>query len=590
MIRNQLFLKLPAVGLTALIAIAFAQTDAANPPPANLVLQNGFVYTVDAARSSTEAIAVRAGEIVYVGTDEGAKRFVGPQSKIIDLKGRMVMPGLVDGHVHPLGGGQVLNAFSLEFLPLSVSQIRARLVSFLAQSKTDEPNGWLQIVSWDLQSMVPAGTVPDQSMFAGLSSKRPIILQSTDGHNALVNTRTLELAKITARTKNPPGGEIVRDARGQPTGLLKDEAIGLVAALIPAPTMERKLTDLKTALKLLNAQGVTSLLDAAGGEETARLYRTLLDRNQLNARVENAIVVNDTDIQNPVKALEKFNAIRQRWEKSLLRVHTAKFFLDGVIEFPAQTAAMIEPYLLCGDEANCKPSKNFGNLYFKPQALNKAFMVLDAAGWQLHLHAIGDRAIRAGLDGLSAARRANGKLDHRHAITHLELVDPKDVPRFAQLDVIASMQLQWAQRDSYTVESLESYLGPQRMKNIYPARSLQDAGARLAGGSDWPVDPLNQWRQIEQAVTRTAPAGLDGTHSGALLPEQRITLEDSLAMHTINSAYQLKLDQQTGSLEVGKRADLIVLDQNLFKVPLTKISKTKVMLTVFNGQVIHRGE
>jgi predicted amidohydrolase YtcJ len=577
-------LLLPSI--MALTAFVFAQTD--QPAAANMVLQHGFVYTVDAVRSSVQAIAVRDGQIVYLGTDEGAKRFIGPQTKVIDLAGRMVMPGLVDGHVHPLGGGQAENAFTLDYLPLTVAQTRDRIAGFLAQSRADQASAWLQVVNWDLQSMLPAGTTPNQSLFAGLSSQRPIILTSTDGHNALVNQRALDLAKVTARTKNPPGGEIVRDARGQPTGLLKDEAITLVAALIPAPTFEANLTDLRSGIKLLNAQGVTSFLDAAGGETNAKLYRTLLDRKQLTARVENALVVSNTDIKNPENTLERFKTIRNKYAKGLLGVQTTKFFLDGVIEFPAQTAAMLEPYLICGDEANCKPGKSLGNLYFKPDQLAKAFTVFDAAGWQIHLHAIGDRAIRAGLDGLSAARRNNGKLDHRHTITHLESIKPQDIPRFAQLDVIASLQLQWAQRDSYTVESLEQYLGPERMKSIYPAGSLRNAGARLAGGSDWPVDPLNQWRQIEQAITRTAPVGLAGTHPGALLPKEGITLEESLAMHTLGSAYQLKLDSITGSLEVGKRADLIVLNQNLLRIAVGKISETKVMMTMLDGRVIQQ--
>ena len=577
-----------AVGLLSLAAFVVAQN--ATPAPANTVLRGGFVYTVDAKRSSAQAIAIRAGEIVYVGDDDGANAFIGPQTKTVDLKGRTVMPGLVDGHVHPLGGGRSVNAFSLEYLPLTVAQIRERIAGFLASSTNEEPNGWLQVVGWDLQSMLPAGTVPDGRLFDGLNTKRPIILQSTDGHNALVNRRGLELAKVTARTKNPSGGVIVRDAKGNPTGLLKDEAATLVTNVIPAPTLEQNLRDLKSALTLLNRQGVTSLLDAAGGEENAKLYRTLLDRGQLTMRVENALVVSDTDIQNPKAALEKYNAIRERYASGKLGVRTAKFFVDGVIEFPAQTAATLEPYLTCGDDSKCKPGKSLGNLYFKPKDLERMFTVLDADGWQIHLHAIGDRAIRVGLDGLSAAKRANNTSDRRHAITHLELVNPKDVVRFAPLGVIASMQLQWAQRDSYTVESLENYLGPERMKQIYPARSLQNAGARLAGGSDWPVDPLNQWRQIEQAVTRTAPVGLEGTHPGPLLPNEGLTLESSLAMHTLGSAYQLKLDKLVGSLEVGKRADLIVIDQNPLEVSVDKISETKVMMTMLDGKVVYEAK
>ncbi len=564
--------------------IGFAQTDM--PAAADMVLQNGYVYTIDSERSVAQSVAIRGNEIIYVGSNEGANAFIGPATKITDLKGQMVMPGLVDGHVHPLDGGLALNSNSLDYLQLTVAQTRTKLLEFLKLTQAEEPDGWLQVTNWDLQGIKPAGTIPDMEFFKNLPSKRPIILRSDDGHNALVNTRGLKLSKISSKTKNPPGGEIVRDAKGQPTGLLKDTAIDLVTAVIPPLSENNLLSNMRLAVRSLNEVGVTTVFDASGGRDSGKLYKTLLDRKQLTLRVENALVVGDNEIKNPAKTLEQFTAISKKYSGGYLQMGSVKYFLDGVIEYPIQTAAMLKPYLDCDKKGNCKPSKRSGQVYFKASDIAKSFATMDKAGWKIHIHAIGDAAIRAGLDGISAVKKINNGLHARHAITHLELIDPKDIERFAKLDVIANFQLQWAIRNQYTVESLAAYIGPDRMKNLYPARSLRDSGTKMAAGSDWPVDRLNPWTIVETAVTRTAPKG-EG-YPEALLPEQTLTLEESIAMLTMGSAYQLNLDTQVGSLEVGKRADVIVLNQNLFNVPIETVSETKVLMTIFDGQVVHK--
>jgi predicted amidohydrolase YtcJ len=288
--------------------------------------------------------------------------------------------------------------------------------------------------------------------------------------------------------------------------------------------------------------------------------------------------------------LAMVDELRAAHLRSGVTIRTVKMFFDGVIEHPTQTAALLEPYLVNrGTKRNPRwvPGKSRGPTYFKQAVANRAVAALDGAGWQVHVHAIGDRAVRSALDAFEHARRRNGRNDHRHTIAHLELVDPDDFPRFERLGVLASMQLHWAERDSYTVDSLRPYVGKRRWRHVYPARSLARAGAMLCGGSDWPVDPLLPFRQIEIAVNRTSDEVSEG-HRKPLWRQEGLTLRGSLAMHTRNSAFQLHQEQTTGRIEPGFAADLIVLDRDVLETPLRHVSKTSVELTMVGGRVVHR--
>ena len=336
--------------------------------------------------------------------------------------------------------------------------------------------------------------------------------------------------------------------------------------------------------------GITTCLHASAGETELAALAALADRGPLPVRPHVALTVEAEEAADPATMLARVADLRSTYARPGVEIDNLKLFFDGVIEYPTQTAALLKPYRVnkgTKDDPRWVRGKDRGPTYWKPSVAGPAVAAADAAGWQVHVHAIGDRAVRSALDAFEGAIAANGRTDGRHTITHLELVDPKDFPRFGKLGVLASMQMQWAERDSYTVERLRDYLGRKRWRNTYPAGSLRKAGALLCGGSDWPVDPLLPFRQIEMAVNRTA----DEVYAGdpkPLFRGQGIKLRQSLVMHTRNSAFQLHQEGLSGRLVPGLAADLVVADRDLLDVPLRKVSKAKALLTMVDGRIVHR--
>ena len=359
---------------------------------------------------------------------------------------------------------------------------------------------------------------------------------------------------------------------------------------IPPLTTEQNADALQVAHKEIAQQGVTSYLDASAGEAELAALAALADRGQLTVRPYAAITVGPELAADPAGLLARLERLRSAHARRGVTIGTVKMFFDGVIEHPTQTAALLEPYRVNkGTKRNPRwvPGKSRGPTYFRQGVANRAIAALDAAGWQVHVHAIGDRAVRSALDACEAARRRRPSGDNRHTITHLELVDPSDFRRFRRLGVLASMQLQWAEQDSYTVDALKPYIGARRWRYTYPAGSLEEAGARLCGGSDWPVDPLLPFRQIEMAVNRTADEVYEG-YRRPLFAQEGLSLRRSLTMHTRNGAYQLHREHLSGQIRAGLAADLIVLDRDVLGVPLRRVSKTNVTLTMVGGRVVHR--
>ena len=561
---------------------AFARGAAA----ADFVLLNGFVWTVDPSFPVASAVAVRNGRIVYVGTDNGAREHAGIGTEVVNLKGRMVMPGIHDGHMHPLSGGRFLTNPSLNYAQLTLAQFLKRMANLLDRSSELEPDTWLSVGQWDAIAMA---TLPDRHDLDGLDTQRPIFVRSLDGHIALVNTRALDLAGITDDTPDPPDGEIDRDGNGHATGLLYDGAIGLVSSLIPPPTVAQNTASLKAAFRSMAKLGITSYLDASAGSDQLAALAAISDAGELSVRPSVALFVDASDLPDPASVLEQLDDLRASFARPDVTVNTVKLFLDGVIEYPTQTAAMIDPYRVNTGTAahpHWEPGDSVGPTYFPPGVLNPGLAALDAAGWQVHMHAIGDRAVRSGLDAIEFARDQNGDLDGRHTIAHIEAIHYEEYKRFRQLNAMACLQMQWAERDSYTMKKLKPYIGPSRWSRLYAAGSLEAAGARLCGGSDWPVDPLLPFRQIEMAVNRTA----DEIYKGGdepLNPTQSISLRSSIEMHTRNAAFQLHQAAATGAIARGRRADLVVIDRNLFDVKLTEVSTTKVLMTMVDGQIVH---
>lgn len=552
-----------------------------------MVFTGGTVISLDRATRGATAVAIGGGRVLAVGSDAEVGATAGPATEAIQLEGRTLMPGIHDGHTHPLAGGRLLSAPTLNYAILTLEQFVNRIRRLLERTASAEPDTWLDVSLWDASSM---RQVPDKADLDQLETRRPILVTSLDGHIALANSRALELAGINASTPDPQGGEIRRGPGREPTGILLDSAIALVSRLIPPPTDEQNADALAAAYALMAEQGITSCLHASTREPELAALALLADRGPLAVRPHVALRVDAAEGADPAGMLARADALRSTYERPGVAIDNLKLFFDGVIEYPTQTAALLRPYRVNrGTERNPDwgPGKSRGPTYWKPAVAKAAVAAADAAGWQVHVHGIGDRAVRVALDSFEAALRANGATDNRHTITHLELVDPADMGRFAALGVLASMQMQWAERDSYTVDNLKEYLGPKRYRNVYPSGRLHRAGALLCGGSDWPVDPLLPMRQVEMAVNRTADEVYEG-YPEPLFAKQGISRRASVAMHTANSAYQLHQEQISGRIRPGMAADLIVLDRDPLEAPLAQVSNSKVELTMVGGRVVHR--
>jgi predicted amidohydrolase YtcJ len=565
--------------------------------PADLAYRNGYVYTVDANDSLQQAVAVLKGRIVYVGDDAGLSAHIGPRTRVVDLTGRMLMPGLVDGHMHPMIGGESLLKCNLQYERLTVEQMQARLQACLDQTRSREPDEWLEVVNWFQEAMLPAGTVPTHAVLDALKTGRPIFVRSSFGHSALVNSRAIELAGIGKDTQDPPHGQIGRDASGAPTGILDDAAQRLVDRLIPAASPADNVRAVKAALDAARKQGITSFLDAKASEATLTAFAAVQKQGGLTARAHFAMLVQPAEGDHPEKVVSRLKYLRQHYDQGptavspALTVRNLKLFLDGVISAPALSGAMLEPYWLPSDgspNALWQPSKNRGPaVYFAAPALKALLIAVSRNGFEAHMHADGDRAVREGLDAVAAVRSDLPGRDIRIGIAHDEIVDPADFPRFAQLNVVPVLSFQWEKRAPDTVDNLEKYLGPARYKLVEPAGFLADAGARIAYGSDWPVDPLDEWLALKVGVTRTDVPTADAVYRERLGEDKGLSRKQVLRAITINSSYELHQDANTGSLELGKLADLIVLDRNVMQIPADEIADTKVLQTVVGGHIVY---
>ncbi len=595
--------ELSLAATLALIAAPAAAASAAQGAAidaADTVYEHGVVYTVDARDSVQSALAVRAGRITYVGTDAGAAPFIGPQTKVIDLHGRMLMPGLVDGHSHPLQGGTVLLKCSLNYEQLNTAQLQARIQACLDQTRANEPDAWLEVVNWFQEGMLPAGTATNLATLDVLKTRRPILVASSFGHTSLVNSRALQIAGLSAKTVDPLGGKVGRDAAGNPSGILEDAAQEIVARHLPAATPADNVKAAKAALDALRKQGVTTFLDAAAEAPSLEAFAAVQRAGKLTARAHFAVLITPPQGRDPQQAVAMVKSLAQRYDQGeiglepKLTVRNVKLFLDGVITAPACTGAMLAPYLsLQGapGSPHWAPSASRGpDVYFPAPVLRALLIEAAGAGFEPHMHADGDRAVREGLDGIAALRRQFPERDIRAAIAHNEIVDPADFARYKQLNVIPVLSFQWEKQAPDTMEGAQEYLGPARFKYMEPAGFLAAAGARIAYGSDWPVDPLDEWFALKVGVTRTNASQADHKYAGRLSEDKGLSRAEVLRAITMNSSYELHQDQSTGSLEAGKLADLIVLDRNFLDIPAEQIADIKVLQTLVGGRVVYQSD
>ena len=559
--------RLPRILVLVLAACAPASKSpsAEATGPADLIFRNAAVYTVDAARSWATAVAVRDGRIVYVGMDSLPPGLVGPATEVVDLAGKMVLPGFQDGHVHPIDAGVQLGECILDQL-----KTQAEIIDTIRACAAAHPDrAWVRGSGWQLPIFKDAN--PSKAMLDRIIPDRPAIFDAADGHSIWVNSRALALAGITRDTHDPPHGRIERDPQtGEPSGTLREDAISLVNKVVPDRTDAELAGGLQRAQGLANRFGITTVFSATTNEAGLRTY-SAADRNgTLNLRVVAALSLGDP---LPDSMLPKLRDLRTRFSSARVRPTAVKLFVDGVIE--ARTAALLAPYLDRRGDA--------GKPIYDASALKDLAVALDRDRFQIHVHAIGDRAIRMALDAFAYARARNGRHDARHTITHLELIDPADIPRFRALGAVANFQALWANGDEYLTEMTEPALGPGRSRWLYPIASVVRTGAVVSGGSDWSVSSLNPLEAIEVGMTHRPP---DQPNQMAWNPAERADLATMIAMYTINAAYANHLERETGSIELGKAADLIVLDRNLFELAPRDIHGVRVLRTLLEGKTV----
>jgi predicted amidohydrolase YtcJ len=563
-------------GVALLPLSMFTAANAEEQGKADVVLRNGKIYTADPARSIKQAIAFSGNTIIAVGEDAEMDKLIGPKTQVVDLARTLVLPGMIDTHIHPIIGAVNGAKCSLAGVRATIDTLKPVIQACLANDEggADE---WFEAAQLDNYGF--QATAKDLDM---IEAKRPIALEGNDGHTVWVNSRGIELLGVTAETPDPRGGKIDRDASGAPTGSFADSAAIFVADKIPVPSIEHQAELTAAELTKMSALGITSLMDAYVTPAEAKVWQLLHDTGRLPMRVRMAIYVADPNDDSD-EAVARLVAASKAGgiDPDFLRSGVVKVFADGVMEYPAQTAALLSPYL----DADGKPTDKSGDLYCDPERFAHLVQKLDAAGLTVHIHAIGDLAVRASLDAFAAARKANGDRDNRHQIAHLQLVDPADFPRFKELGVLADMQLEWAKREPATEGPIEPYLGPERYRYLYPAGSLHDAGATIIGGSDWDISSYNPFRAFQTAVTRAGGKGQQ-----PLNIEERIPLTTAIDAYTINAAYAMKQDKTTGSLEAGKRADLVILDRDILSIDPETVQDTKVLATYLDGRLVYSAE
>lgn len=537
-------------------------------PAADLIVLNGNIVTMDPLAPRVEALAVRDGRVMALGTDAEIKRLATSSTEIIDAGGRMVLPGFQDTHIHLQDSGQAFAHNANLEAPRTVDEMVAALKAFGDTHAGDWVNGvgWYTGIFTDtnLTREVLDRAVPD----------RPSFILASDGHNACLNSKACELLGLVKGIEDPFNGHFVRDDKGVPTGMLHEDALDWARERMPELSDEDYADGIRFAQALANRHGITGVLDASVGERHARVYAGMEARGELTVRVRATAKVEPFEATNA--ALARVSALRAKHRSEMFHIHSAKFFLDGVLE--NRTGAMISDY-------SDAIGGNAPLMFSHPQIL-ELFTAFDAARFQIHVHVIGDMAVRAALDGLEAARNANGPWPSLHQLAHVQCIDPDDIKRFHKLGAMANIQALWARHEPSVTDVALPMVGTARGKWMYAFRSLIDAGAGYALSSDWGVSTLNPFEIMETAITRQPPAR-PSTHP-IFLPEQRMTREEALKGYTTFAAAAAWRIADTGSLSVGKYADLIVLDRDILTCDAYNIGATQVLLTLLAGREVHR--
>jgi len=571
------------ITLLVFISILFCScsgdNNSADSNSADLVLKNGSIYTVDENRSWAEAMAIKDGRINFIGSNSMVTNFIGDATQVIDLKNKMVMPSMQDVHIHPISGGILSASCDLNGLS-TIAEYRTAISNYANENPDVE---WILGGGWAM-SVFGAGGKPSKKIIDELVGDRPVYLSSTDGHSGWANSLALEMAGITKDTPNPIDGIIDKDpVTGELIGSLQEGAMSLVQRIIPPDTPESKLAGLRYTIKMLNGYGITAIQDAIVRESDLKTYATLEKNKELSLRVTAS---QWWERDQALEQLEHFKRLRKEFTSRLVNPGTIKIMQDGLVE--NYTAVLVDHY-------HNVPGPTKGIPMVEPDFLKEVVTVLDASNFQVHFHALGDGAVRQSLDAVEESIYENGRLGNRHHISHLQLIHPDDVGRFVELDVVANFQPLWAYTGDYLTALAAPFIGDERLKWSYVIKSILDTGATIAFGSDWSVTSANPFYQIETAITRQSATDITALENKPVDPvqdvplniEQSIDLSSAIDAFTINAAFVNKIEQETGSLEVGKYADIVVLDQNLFEISPKDISDTNALLTLFEGNVVH---
>ena len=557
------------VGVT-FIAGLIVRAQREDDGPVDLIVINGRVYAGDSNADLAEAVAVSGNKVVRVGSNREIQRLKRAQTLVVDAKGGAVVPGFNDAHAHLIDGGLSLDQISLS----DATTLDAVKDTIRVWSEAHPERGWITGRGWYYQAF--SGAMPTRQLLDALVPDRPAYLIAYDGHTGWANTKALKLAGITRRTTVPVNGAIVKDPRtGEPTGALKESAMSLMSAAAPQPTEEDRLAALRAAIDQAHRFGITSVQDAGGTADDLELLARLRKRGELTLRIYQAL---RADATLTPAGLELLDQVRTRFaDDPLLKTGAVKLVADGVIE--SHTAAMLEPY------ANRPATK--GVPRFTPEQLNAVVAMLDKGGWQVMTHAIGDAAVRLTLDAYEAAAGSSPAPERgrRHRIEHVETIDPADIARFGKLGVIASMQPSHATPSPTPGDVWSVNIGDERASRGWMWASIAKAGGRLAFGSDWPVMTLDPLKGLHVAVTRTTP---DGLPEGGSIPTERLALRQAIDAYTRGGAWASFDEQRKGLLSRDMLADIVVLSDDIFAGPASRLTTTEVAVTIVDGKVVYR--
>ena len=549
----------------ATLVVLAPATLGAQQQPADVVLTNGRVYTVDVTRPLASAIAVRGGRIVFVGSDGEARALTGSATRVFDLRGNTVVPGLIDAHAHLLGLGTSLRRVNLAGTT-SYQEVVARVVEW---AKTVKPGEWIVGRGWD-QTRWPGAAFPTHDALSRALPNNPVALSRIDGHALLANAKAMELAGVTAKTPDPSGGRIMRSASGAPSGVFVDNAEELIGKAIPESSSEEKRRAILAAVAECNRYGLVGIHDAGQDTATIRIYEELAREGNFNLR--NYVMLSDpgnraSALGNPYIARGPQSALHD----GRLWIRAIKLYSDGALG--SRGAALLAPY---SDEQS-----NSGLLVSEPPHIAMMAELGLARGFQVNVHAIGDRGNRIALDAFESALRVNPKADHRFRVEHAQVISPEDIPRFARLGVIPSMQ---ATHQTSDMRWAEARVGPQRIRGAYAWRALLSTGVIIANGTDFPVEEVNPLLTFHAAVTRQDPAG---SPAGGWFPDQKMTRQEALQSMTIWAAHAGFQESVMGSITAGKYADFVVLDRDIMQVPENEILRARVLSTWIAGKPVY---